>query len=205
MLKVDKTPEPDIFQHVIQDSRIGDWEDFYKPANKDVLEQLSQVRAYMLANEQTYNQSPLCPYCERKVSLDNTHIEHIKPRGKSEFRGLIFAYQNLLVSCNDPQTCGIHKKNSWKDTFINPVEDDPELYIHYSANGKIQEDSARVKDTVNILNLNHDALVGIRRKLFRQMASYPEEFIQNVGRYFDEFPSFLRYYQKNYSVLNTSR
>ena len=202
MLKVDKTPEPDIFQQLIRDPRIGDWSDLYKPENRDVLEKLSLLRGYMLDKEQTYNRTPLCPYCERKVTLKKTHIEHIKPRGNPEFRELAFVYHNLLVSCNDPQTCGIHKKNTWKDTFINPVEDDPEPLFHYGANGKIQEDSEQVKDTVSILNLNHDALVGIRRTLLQQMVRYPKEFIESLELYFDEFPSFCRYYQKNYSFLN---
>lgn len=105
-------PEPDVFHQIIQDFRVHDWEDFYKSGNRDLLESLSQVREYMLTNEQTYNRTSLCPYCERKVTLKNTHIEHIKPRGNPEFRGLAFVYQNLLVSCNDPQTCGIHKKNT---------------------------------------------------------------------------------------------
>ena len=204
MLKVDKTHEPDLFQELGKDSRIHEWGDFYTPENKELLERLAQVRAYMLTYEQTYGRTSLCPYCERKVYLEESHIEHIKPRGNPEFRQLIFAYHNLLVSCNDPHTCGRHKKNTWKDTFINPIEENPEPYFHYWANGKIQETDERVKDTITILNLNHDALMGVRRTLLRQMASYPKEFIESLEHYFDEFPSLLRYYQKNYSFLNQS-
>ena len=50
-----------------------------------------------------------------------------------------------MVSCENPDSCGRYKENRWKDTFINPVEEDPEACFRYSAEGKIREDNERVK------------------------------------------------------------
>jgi uncharacterized protein (TIGR02646 family) len=202
MLKVNKASEPVLFQKLKKNRRIKAWDDFYRPENRDLLERLQQhVKLHMLDHEQTYNGTWLCPYCERKVDLEGTHIEHIKPRGRPEFHSLEFAYENLLVSCDDPNTCGKYKKNRWENTFINPVDEDPIPYFHYSANGKIREDDVRVRDTVSILNLNHDALVGIRRTMLLKMKSYPENFIEDLDKYFPDFPSFILYYQHHYHHL----
>ncbi len=202
MLKVNKKSEPQSFQQLKNNPKIRKWDDFYQAENKELRDHLRQVRKYMLDYEQLYNGTCLCPYCERKVKLENSHIEHIKPRGK--FQKLTFVYNNLIVSCNAPDTCGQYKNNKWKNTFINPVEENPTPYFHYSANGKIKEDNEynnekdKVKDTVSILNLNHSSLVDIRRTLFQQLNRYPKEYIESADKFFSDFPSFIRYYQKNY-------
>jgi hypothetical protein len=104
-----------------------------------------------------------------------------------------------MISCNEPNTCGIHKDKQWEDVFISPVDDDPEPCFHYSAEGKIKEGyNERVKHTVSILNLNHGALTDTRRTIFLQMSRYPKEFIDDMDQFFYEFPSLIRYYQKNY-------
>lgn len=195
MLKVNKKSEPQSFQELKNNPGIKKWDDFYQAENKELRDQLRQVRKYMLDQEQSYNSTYLCPYCERKVKLENSHIEHIRPRGK--FQKLTFVYDNLIVSCNAPDTCGKYKNNKWKDTFINPVEENPTPSFHYSANGKIKEDN-KVKDTVSILNLNHSSLVDIRRTLFQQLSKYPKEYIEIADKYFSDFPSIICYYQKNY-------
>lgn len=200
MLKVNKAAEPESFKQLRTNPRIRKWSDFHKKdkhenlVNGDLLDQLQQeVKPYMLRCEQSYPEVYLCPYCERKVDSEETHIEHIKPRGRPEFRHLEFTYANLLVSCNDPKTCGKHKDNRWEDTFINPVEEDPVPCFHYSINGKIREDDARVRGTVSILHLNDDALVGIRHTIFSKMKSYPKDLIAEFDKYFPEFPSFVGY------------
>jgi len=189
MLKIEKTPEPIFFQKVRENPKVRKWEDVPPEIKKELNRHISE-------QEQLYNGICLCPYCERKIKVKASHIEHIRP--KSIFPSLTFSYNNLMVSCNDPNTCGHYKDHSWKDTFINPVED-PVPCFHYSAEGKIREEDERVKDTVSILNLNHSALVDIRRKMFIYMNCLSTGFIKEFDKYIDEFPSLIHYYLKSYN------
>lgn len=63
------------------------------------------LKEHILKEEQNY----LCCYCEDKIAMDNTHIEHVKPK-HLDIENLTFDYNNLLVSCNG--TC----RNSVEDT-----------------------------------------------------------------------------------------
>jgi len=130
------------------------WNDDYK--NKRVL------KKYILENEQNY----LCGYCEAKVTLDDSHVEHIKPK-KLDYDNLTFNYNNLLVSCNGicfsksnkPITCG-HRKGSKFDEnkFLNPTTiKNIRDYFIYTDNGFIGSsnlDNSKSKYTMDLLQLN---------------------------------------------------
>jgi 5-methylcytosine-specific restriction endonuclease McrA len=87
------------------------WDNEYKEKRK--------LKLYILENEQNY----LCCYCEAKVTLDDSHIEHIKPKDMDE-ESLTFDYANLAVSCdgicfndkNERLTCGHKKDNKFDET-----------------------------------------------------------------------------------------
>jgi uncharacterized protein (TIGR02646 family) len=55
-----------------------------------------------------------CAYCERKIEKTNSHIEHIRQRDK--FHQLECEYSNLVLSCNDGNSCG-----KYKDSQKNPI------------------------------------------------------------------------------------
>ena len=193
MLKVNKNKDCEQrFQALKDDPRAQNWEDVH--TYSDLLERLHKVKECMLKKEQSYDGLWLCPYCERKIlRIEKTQIDHIKPRHL--FPRLTFAYENLLVSCDHKETCNNHKGHAWKETFINPVAEDPEPLFHYSANGEILIDKECVRDTVEILNLNHTSLVRSRRTILLQMRTYPPKYRTVLHRYFHEFPSFVRYWR----------
>lgn len=118
-------------------------------------------KKYLLKEEQNY----LCGYCEAKVTLDNSHLEHIKPKHLDDT--LIFDYNNLLVSCdgiyfseNSKQvTCG-HKKGADFDEFkfINPttVKNIRDYFI-YTNKYMIESshlDEEKAQYTLELLQLN---------------------------------------------------
>lgn len=130
------------------------WDNDYK--NKRFL------KKYLLEEEQNY----LCGYCEAKVTLDNSHIEHIKPK-YLDYDNLTFDYYNLLVSCNGtcfseekkPITCG-HKKGRHFDEikFLNPTQvENIRDYFIYTENyyiGSSSLDETKSKYTMDLLQLN---------------------------------------------------
>ncbi len=197
MLKVNKAPEPESFMRLRTSRKINTWDDLYENENRDFAAPLyAHTRQYMLDNEQRCGDVYLCPYCERRLRPPEIHMEHIKPRSK--FPEEEFAYNNVILSCEDPGSCGRYKANKWDDSFINPVEKDPARLFRYRANGKIGEDDNRVKITISILNLHNDALVSARRALFLRISSYPSDFIDELDKYFPEFPNLIHYYQEQF-------
>jgi len=120
-----------------------------------------KLKEYILENEQNY----LCCYCEAKVTLDNSHIEHIKPKDIDE-NTLTFDYSNLSVSCDgicfsrDKRlTCGHKKDNKFDEfKFLNPTKViDIREYFIYTDNyyiGASHKDEIKAIYTMELLHLN---------------------------------------------------
>lgn len=163
MKYINKTDEPQFFQDDTNElkrkiktaSRKSDiWDKDY--INKRALKE------HILVNEQNW----LCCYCESKVTLDDSHLEHLKPKSL-DYDNLTFEYSNLAVSCDGkchtdgdaPLTCG-HKKNDAFDEmkFLNPTTTRTiREYFVYTDQGHIGSssmDDEKSKYTLDLLQLN---------------------------------------------------
>ena len=120
MRYIQKQPTPQFF---IDDTQgLDTWKSYGKRGEK------RRLKAHILENEQFH----LCVYCEGRVEVDASHLEHIKPKASHMYPELMFAYANLAVSCNGTlfnadddnksRHCG-HKKDSEydQDNFIDPT------------------------------------------------------------------------------------
>ena len=120
------------------------------------------LKEYLLENEQNY----LCGYCEAKITLDNSHVEHIKPKSL-DYDNLTFDYHNLLVSCNGicfsqsnkPITCGHKKANKFDENkFLSPLKEinirDYFIYTNNFYIGSSSLDEEKSKYTMDLLELN---------------------------------------------------
>lgn len=164
MRYIQKQPTPDFFEidtKALQEKIIASetkkdkklvWDKDYKEKRK--------LKEYILENEQNY----LCCYCEAKVTLDNSHVEHIKPKDIDE-DSLTFEYGNLSVSCDGEcfsdkrLTCGHKKENKFDESkFLNPTKVvNIREYFIYTDNGHIGAsnlDEAKSKYTMELLQLN---------------------------------------------------
>lgn len=111
---------------------LANWSEYYGSKKR-------KLKEYILENEQYY----LCIYCEMKVVIEQTHIEHLKPKGIPLYKHLIYDYNNLGISCNgichnikgddNPSSCGHVKKSKFdNDLFLNPTEiEDLSNYFEY--------------------------------------------------------------------------
>jgi len=165
MRYIKKLPTPDFFiedtkelQKKIVESEIKSkvWDDDYTKKR--------ELKEYILENEQNW----LCGYCEAKVNLNNTHVEHVKPKSL-DYNNLTFDYQNLIISCQGdcfnklddrkPKNCG-HKKGEKYDEsyFLNPIiEKNIREYFIYTNNGYIKAsklDRDKSIYTIELLQLN---------------------------------------------------
>lgn len=154
--------------------------DFFEEDVKDLREQLinsvssqkntfwnkytkkKELKKHILENEQFY----LCGYCESKVDLNNSHIEHIEPKSNN-YDKLTFNYSNLLVSCNgqctlgkdNQETCGHKKDNNFNEKlFLNPnIKKNIRDNFKYTNIGEItvsHKKNKKAKYTIDLLNLN---------------------------------------------------
>ena len=158
------------------------------------------LKQYILEEEQSY----LCGYCEAKVVLDNSHLEHIKPKHLDD--NLIFDYNNLLVSCdgicfsenNERMTCG-HKKGSHFDEsrFLNPTkEKNIRDYFIYSDKFIIEpsrKDEYKADYTLSLLQLNifNNYLPEARKKALVAFQKSVKKNAKKTGRTFSEIANIL--------------
>lgn len=188
MLKVTKQEEPLFFKDFKRKNKLNNWNDYSYDIKRE-------LKSYMLEEEQGYN----CPYCETVLTLDDSQIEHIKP--KDIFPKALGDYSNYLVGCMNGKSCGQYKGNKWDDNFINPTLENPEDYLTYdmmtgeivpiAKEGKKYE---KAKVTIDILNLNNKRLCEMR-KTFILENMYCMEFLDN----YQEFPSLRKWMKENIS------
>ena len=151
-----------------------------------------RLKEYLLEKEQNY----LCGYCEAKVTLDNSHIEHIKPKDIDE-DSLTFDYENLLISCdgicfsknNKRMTCGHKKDNKFdEELFLNPTKErDIRDYFIYTDNyhiGASHKNEAKSIYTMELLQLNtfNNYLPDARRKALEEFKDSIKEYRKKSGK-----------------------
>ena len=186
MLKVNKYKEPDFLLEYKRKYSPKSWIEY----NKDGIR--SEIKKNILFLEQ----EEYCPYCEKRIYDDEGHIEHIKPRDlyPKEFE----SYNNLIVSCDEKNSCGKYKGNNYNDNLINPVIDDPAKYFDYNiASGEIipknndesSKEYIRAIYTIETLNLNCYELKEARKALIDILNVYRENY--------DEYNSYLQYFLDN--------
>lgn len=158
MRYIEKQPAPEFFKTDTQ--RLSNWAEYGKQGEK------RKAKEHMLEHEQAH----LCVYCESKVNLNQSHIEHIKPKAQDMYPHLTFVWENLAVSCNgtvhnpqndkDPHNCGHKKENEYDEAlFIDPtVVTDIRDYFQYDVDDATILPSPKkpqsAQYTINILRLN---------------------------------------------------
>ncbi|MCL1990713.1 MAG: TIGR02646 family protein [Defluviitaleaceae bacterium] len=202
MLKITKTLDPIHHVEFKKKRNPKSWDD-YGPDIK------SSLKTHMLDKEQ----DGYCPYCERMINVDTSHIEHIEPKHKaSNYK----AYDNMLTSCNDPQTCGHAKKGTFSNDFLNPVLIEPMNFLKYKFEtgeivpSKIDEshsDYQKAQFTIDTLKLNEKDLLASRKVFNLQIANMctymdDEAVKMALKGYLEDklnFKTLIEFHLQNYS------
>lgn len=156
-------------RRIIKDAAPAFWSNYCKKHSRAVYADLDKtargkeirsfIREYML-NEQKW----VCCYCCKRIEIIDAHNEHIKPQTK--FPNYTMDYNNLIVSCNDINTCGIKKDSEYDAMFVTPLEEDCEVHFRYLPNGVMEGLDERGEYTVKLLNLNSHRLVESRKAIY---------------------------------------
>jgi len=184
VLRVNKNIEPAFLLEFKRKSTPKTWND-YNDGNIKI-----DIKTFILKNEQ----SEYCPYCEKAIyNINEGHIEHIKPRDL--FPKLFQEYNNMVVSCNEKNSCGNAKQNKYSKEFINPVIENPKEFLTFNlASGEIiptYKDAQDIRNkralyTITLLNLNNYILKDARKNLIQILEVYRENY--------DEFACYLQYF-----------
>lgn len=158
-----------------------DWDWWFTKATKvrsfDYALDSSSLTRLQLAKEFLINeQNGLCAYCQTPLTIGNSSIEHVIPKGFN--KELSTNYFNLVAVCNlrdkDPETGKLHCDNEKGSSLVSPVIFDTRtastgnavnFYFAAFANGEIRPRNGlpdvtriQVESFIEITNLNHKIL-----------------------------------------------
>jgi len=209
MKYIQKVDTPQFF--LDKTSTLNKWDEF-KGIDK------RELKTFILDNEQNH----VCCYCEGKVKIDSSHLEHIKPKSFDPLH-LTFDYQNIAVSCNgicnneiEKEYCGHKKENMFdEEKFLNPTQEiNIREYFSYKDDGKIESsglNNEKALYTRDLLQLNtfNNYLQEARIKALIEFRNAVGKIAQNTGKDLKDiartilnqeksaYISFLRYRYKN--------
>lgn len=158
---------------------------------------LSGIEKQAVKQSLMAEQGFLCCYCERRLTDDDSHIEHFRPQNDPQCDPL--DYGNLLCSCQnklakgDPRHCG-NLKNGWFDeeSLVSPLAEDCEGRFAYSGDGGIRPsdpDDGPARITIEKLGLDIRKLSDLRKNAidpFVDIEFSEHEFRQFVDGYLQQ-------------------
>ena len=156
-----------------------------------------------------FEQGYLCCYCERRLTPDNSHIEHFRPQSDESVDPLDFS--NMLCSCQSQGKalhCG-HRKGDWFDDglLISPLDKSCESRFSFAYDGHIMpasEGDTAAKETIERLGLDIGNLVESRAKVIEpflddalteeDLKGFVSGYLQKDARgAYEEFWTTIRY------------
>lgn len=151
----------------------------------------------------------LCCYCEASVNVDNSHVEHFRPR-RRPFEDQQLDYRNLHCSCQrelqkgEPRHCG-NKKGGWfqEELMVSPLDRRCETRFLFTGNGEVHarcEDDRAAKETIARLGLNLAKLQSLRSAAVDALCDLSPEEIRDLLRR-DQRGQYVGYYSTIAQVL----
>ncbi|WP_224368548.1 retron system putative HNH endonuclease [Hyalangium versicolor] len=133
------------------------WDNFQKPEKPEVLTALLRDQGFV------------CSYCEQRVDMRGSHIEHLESRHAAPHRALEFS--NLLASCQgelprEPAHCG-HLKGH-EPLGVHPLLPECREYFIFDSAGGIRSSpdparAASAQHAIATLGLGIPKLMAMRR------------------------------------------
>jgi uncharacterized protein (TIGR02646 family) len=163
-----------------------DWKPFWNSKATNFRNPQKEIVHQSLLTEQGY----ICCYCQRRINLNNSHIEHFKPKDESRYPELSLEYTNFLASCQkerinilvdedqedlvnqeqsypeNPVHCGHLKKNWYNERLtVSPLDPSCADYFGYTQAGEINGKNEAANITIEKLGLDNSKLTRARRKI----------------------------------------
>ena len=193
MKRIYKNDEP---QEILQ------WKSKFKnkngrvPRYSDLNEEKNLPHKIFLKNSLISEQGHICCYCCKPIKTDNSHIEHIRPKERDEYRAMSLEYENLLASCKGyhdrEENCGHSKDNIFdEELFVSPLEENCESLFEFNDRGKIKaaDGNERAAYTIELLNLDTEQLNAARTEAMWVSGAMDELTEDECQKLLDKFES----------------
>lgn len=193
MKRIYKNDEP---QEILQ------WKSKFKnkngrvPRYSDLNEVENLPHKIFLKNSLISEQGHICCYCCKPIDTKNSHIEHIRPKERDEYRAISLEYENLLASCQGyhdrEENCGHSKDNAFnEELFVSPLEENCESLFEFSNRGKIKavDGNERAGYTIELLNLDTEQLNAARTEAMWVSGAMDELTEDECQKLLDKFQS----------------
>lgn len=110
----------------------------------------------------------LCAYCTSIITLDNSHNEHVIPKGGGHAQpNKQLDYANLVAACKKGSGgCRCANTKGAQRIPLTPLEEACETELEFRWNGKVRSVKgieSKAEETIKILELNERSLVSRRR------------------------------------------
>jgi uncharacterized protein (TIGR02646 family) len=182
MRKINKGQALQAFLDFQRDNPNATWLDLHRLAHATY----ASTREKILIEEQNC----YCGYIETRIDdFNECHLDHYKKRAL--FANLTFDWNNLVAACNDDEYGAKFKDSHYKSAtgnsisvtdynkLLNPTSDRVEDFLLCNIFGIIEPVSTlseaakeRAQFTIDVFNLNYQALVNRRKVLIWQIKSY---------------------------------
>ena len=181
MKHIDKASEPALFSH---------WKNENIPLRMGYGELHSDVKN-VLHVALIQEQGGICCYCERRISLGDSHIEHFCPqRGVNACPDQTLDYQNIHASCQknlspgEPHHCGTLKEE-WFNSgqLISPLDPGCETHFRFAGDGTIYPAGSHdepAKITIEKLGLAIDKLCKLREAAIKELEDLSTAEVQKI-------------------------
>lgn len=166
------------------------------PRYSDLNEVENLPHKILLKNSLLSEQGHICCYCCKPIDTKNSHIEHIRPKERDEYRAISLEYENLLASCQGyhdrEENCGHSKDNAFnEELFVSPLEENCESLFEFSNRGKIKavDGNERAGYTIERLNLDTEQLNAARTEAMWVSGAMDELTEDECQKLLDKFQS----------------
>lgn len=166
------------------------------PRYSDLNEVENLPHKILLKNSLLSEQGHICCYCCKPIDTKNSHIEHIRPKERDEYRAISLEYENLLASCQGyhdrEENCGHSKDNAFnEELFVSPLEENCESLFEFSNRGKIKavDGNERAGYTIELLNLDTEQLNAARTEAMWVSGAMDELTEDECQKLLDKFQS----------------
>lgn len=208
MIKISKKPEPNILSvnKVNWTNELLGYIRRNEKVPSSVSNRYNQQEVKIVLRNECRNK---CMYCESPIAhISYEHIEHIKPKAKTKFPELTFAWENLGLAC---PVCNMNKGDEYDVDlpFVNPYKEEPSDFIfalgHFIYH---QPANARGDLTRRQLKLNRPELLERRKErldsIIRLIEKYHSETNQTLKNAIKEEIEIEIMDDKPYSICANS-
>lgn len=169
MRKINRQNEPDFWKGYRKKHPKESYADMEKSTEGN--EARRELRRFLV-----HSQYGLCAYCCKRIGLDNSLNEHIKPQAL--YPNKTMDYENLVACCRGEgvaAVCGASKKDKYDEKlFVSPLEDGCDKAFVFYPNGQIDGVGEQGKYTCRLLNLDAYELRRARMAQYRVCAGYKD-------------------------------